>query len=495
MKLKEILSGIEYYCRNFQNLEVRGIAINSNQVFPGYMFVAIRGEEKDGHDFVYEAIERGASVLVVNKGFDQLMFHRNIVVIQVPDTREAICKIAANFYGHPFRFLDIIGITGTNGKTTVSFLLDKIFTYAGYHSGVIGTVCYRIGNREIPSTNTTPDSVSLQKYMDEMVQSGQDVLILEASSHGLAQKRLNGIKFDCGIFTNLGKDHLDYHRDMENYYRAKKILFTELLKDNGVAIINIDDEYGHRLYGEISGEKIRYGFSPQADVRAVEYKMSFKGISFKVDVMGREIKVFSRLLGVHNIYNILAALAVAYRYNIEFSKVLYAIENFTGVRGRLERVFGSSHLKVFVDYAHTPDALENVLSTLRSLKKGRLWVVFGCGGNRYREKRAIMGEIASYLADRVIITSDNPRDENPLDIIEDILTGVKNKDKCEVIPARKEAIEKTIEQADIGDVILIAGKGHERYQIVGNLVIPFDDREIASRALIRRTMREMANVS
>ena len=494
MKLREILSGIDFRCANFQDVDIRGITINSNQVLKGYMFIALKGEERDGHDFIYQAIEKGAVALVVNEEFDQLMFHKNIVIIRVSDTREAVHKIARNFYSHPAKFLEIIGITGTNGKTTISFLLDKIFTYAGYHSGVIGTVCYRIGNREIPSTNTTPDPVSLQKYMDEMVQSGQDVLILEASSHGLLQGRLKGVKFDCGVFTNLGKDHLDYHKGMESYYRAKRILFAELLKEKGTAVINIDDEYGSRLYKELSGQKISYGFSPQADVRALEYKMSFKGINFKVEMMGKKMNVFSCLLGIHNIYNLLASLAVAHVYGLDFSKVIYAVENFTGVKGRLERVFGSSQLKVFVDYAHTPDALEKVLYTLKELKRGKLWVVFGCGGNRYRDKRPLMGEIASRFADRIIITSDNPRDENPLDIIEDILTGVKNKDKCEVIPARKEAIEKAIEGAEPGDVILIAGKGHERYQIVGNVVIPFDDREVASRALIRRTMREMANV-
>ena len=494
MKLREILSGIDFRCANFQDVDIRGITINSNQVLKGYMFIALKGEERDGHDFIYQAIEKGAVALVVNEEFDQLMFHKNIVIIRVSDTREAVHKVARNFYSHPAKFLEIIGVTGTNGKTTTSFLLDKIFTYAGYHSGVIGTVCYRVGNREIPSTNTTPDPLSIQKYMREMVQSGQDVLILESSSHGLLQGRLKGVKFDCGIFTNLGKDHLDYHKDMESYYLAKKILFTELLKEKGTAVINIDDEYGSRLYRELSGQKISYGFSPQADVRALEYKMSFKGINFKVEMMGKKINVFSCLLGVHNIYNLLASLAVARVYGLDFSKVIYAVENFTGVKGRLERVFGSSQVKVFVDYAHTPDALEKVLYTLKELKRGKLWVVFGCGGNRYRDKRPLMGEIASRFADRIIITSDNPRDENPLDIIEDILTGVKNKDKCEVIPARKEAIEKAIEGAEPGDVILIAGKGHERYQIVGNVVIPFDDREVASRALIRRTMREMANV-
>jgi UDP-N-acetylmuramoyl-L-alanyl-D-glutamate--2,6-diaminopimelate ligase len=494
MKLKEILSGINFQSSNFRNEEIRGIAINSNQVLKDYMFIALKGEEKDGHDFIYQAIEKGAIALVVNETFDQFMFHKNIITIRVPNTKEAVYKIAEKFYGHPAKFLEIIGITGTNGKTTISFLLDKIFTYSGYHSGIIGTICYRIGNREIPSINTTPDPLSLQKYMREMVQSGQDVLILEASSHGLSQGRLNGIRFDCAIFTNLGKDHLDYHKDMENYYQAKKLLFTHLLKKNGSAIINIDDDYGLRLYKEFPGQKISYGFSSRADIRVEEYKMSFKGIHFKAEIMGKKIDIFSSLLGVHNIYNILAAIAVAHVYTLDLSKVLYAIENFTGVRGRLERVFGSSQIRVFVDYAHTPDALEKVLSTLRELKKGNLWIVFGCGGNRYREKRPLMGEIASRLADKVIITSDNPRDENPLEIIEDILSGIKDKEKCEVIPARKEAIEKVIESAQAGDVILIAGKGHERYQIVGNLVIPFDDCEIASRALVKRTMREMANV-
>ncbi len=495
MRLEKILSGIEYNAKNFRDLEIRGISSDSNQVHNNFLFIALRGETKDGHKFIYQAIERGASVIVSEENqYDEILFADNVVSIGVKDTKKVLHKISSNYCNEPERYLDIIGVTGTNGKTTITFLLEKIFSIANKPAGIIGTICYKVGNREIPSFNTTPNCLSIHKYMREMVDNLQDTLFMEVSSHGLKQGRLNGFHFDAAIFTNLGKDHLDYHRDMESYYNAKKILFSEHLKDEGIAVINIDDLYGARLYKEISKNKISYGFSPDADVRLIGHSIESRGMHLKINVAGLESVLYSPLFGRHNAYNITAAYALALKYGIEKEKIAYALENFEGVKGRMERVFGSSQIKVFVDYAHTPQALEQVLLTLKEIKKNKLWVVFGCGGDRCKEKRPDMGVIAFALADRVVITSDNPRNENPGEIIDDILQGVKFSENCLIIPDRREAIEKTIANAENGDIVLIAGKGHERYQILGNLIIPMDDKEIASKTLAKRTIREMANV-
>jgi len=496
MKLTDILSGIEFKSANFNNLDVRGISIDSNQVQKDFVFVAAEGTHCNGHDFIYQAIERGACVIVAEESrFKEPLSIDNVVLIKVKDTKEIIHKLAANYYRNPADCLNVIGITGTNGKTTVSFLLEEMFKTANISCGIIGTVCYKIGNREIPAVNTTPDSITIQKYMREMADTSGDVLLMEASSHGLYQGRLKGLNFDAAVFTNLGKDHLDYHRDMGNYYKAKKILFSQLLKKKAFAVINIDDEYGMRLFEEVTQDKISYGFREDADVRVVEYDISVRGMQLRIKAFKEELEVYTVLFGKHNIYNILAAVALALKFGLKKEHILYALENFAGVRGRLERVFGSAQVKVFIDYAHTPEALEGILTLLKKLGEGKLWVVFGCGGNRYKEKRPLMGHIASSIADKVIITTDNSRDENPMRIIDDIRGGMPATDeKCLIVPDRKEAIEKAIASSEEGDLILIAGKGHERYQITGNLIIPFDDKEVASRALAKRTIKEMANV-
>ncbi|MDP8234680.1 MAG: UDP-N-acetylmuramoyl-L-alanyl-D-glutamate--2,6-diaminopimelate ligase [Candidatus Saelkia tenebricola] len=496
MKLIEILSGIKFDSRNLNDLEIRGISIDSNRVQKDFIFIAVKGAHYDGHNFIYQAIERGACVVIVEENkLKEPLFSDNVVLIKVEDSKKIVHKIAANYYKHPSHYLDVIGITGTNGKTTVSFILEEIFKTAEISSGLIGTVCYKIGNREIPAFNTTPDAISIQKYIRETIDASGDVLLMEASSHGLYQGRLDGVAFDAAVFTNLGKDHLDYHLDMESYYQAKKILFTQLLKNEAFIVVNIDDEYGKRLLKEVDGEKISYGFSSNADVRIMEYDISIKGMQLKIKAFKEEFEIYTSIFGKHNIYNILAAIALALRFGVKKDYILNALENFTGVKGRLEHIFGSSQVKVFIDYAHTPEALKEVLFTLKNLKEGKLWVVFGCGGNRYKEKRSVMGVVAAELADKVVITSDNSRDENPAQIIDDIIKDIGDlKEKCCIIADRKEAIEKTIVRAEKGDLILIAGKGHERYQVIGNLIIPFDDKEVASRALVKRTMEEMANV-
>lgn len=496
MQLSRVLSGIDFKSNNFRNLDLKGISIDSNMVQRDFMFVALKGQKRDGHDFIYHAIERGASAILVEKDkFSDLVFSGRVVLIEVASPKDILAKISSNFYETSEDLIYTVGITGTNGKTTISFILDHIFKTAGLTTGLIGTICCKLGNREIPSFNTTPDAIKIRKYIRELVDLSGDAMFMETSSHGLIQGRLQGFKFDSAVFTNLDRDHLDYHGDMESYYEAKKILFKELLKKDGFGVINLDDSYGQKLYGDISQEKMSFGFSDTADISVLDYKLDIKGTSIKIDLLGEVLEFYTPMIGVHNIYNILAAIAVAVRYGIERELIIDAVESFKGVKGRLERVFGSSELKVFVDYAHTPKALEGMLSMFKDLKKNNLWVIFGCGGDRYKEKRSQMGRIASTLADKVIVTTDNPRSENPREIIEDIKKGLGQLGSdCCIVPDRKEAIERAIYESQKDDIILIAGKGHEKYQLMDNLVIPFDDKEVAQKSLVRRTMKKMANV-
>ncbi len=496
MQLSRILSGIDFQSKNFQDLDLKGISVDSNKIQRDFMFLAIKGENRDGHDFIYHAIERGASVVLAEEGkFSEVVFSGRVVLVEVKDPKAVLVKLSSNFYQIPENCLHMVGITGTNGKTTISFILEHIFKRAGLTTGLIGTICCRVGNREIPAFNTTPDAITVRRYIREVVDLSGDAIFMETSSHGLIQGRLKGISFDSAVFTNLDKDHLDYHKDMDKYYQAKKILFTELLKKDGFGIINLDDSYGKQLYKDISQEKISYGFSEDADISVLDYKLDIKGTSFKVKIFKEIFNFNTFMIGVHNIYNILAAIGIAIRYGLDKDLIISAIESFSGVKGRLERVLGSSEVKVFIDYAHTPKALEEMLKLFKGLKRNNLWVVFGCGGDRYKDKRHQMGRIASNLADKIIVTTDNPRSENPFDIIEDIKKGLGQlgSDYC-VIPDRKEAIEKAIYESQKDDIVLIAGKGHEKYQLVDNLVIPFDDKEVAQKALARRTMERMANV-
>ncbi|MDP8253674.1 MAG: UDP-N-acetylmuramoyl-L-alanyl-D-glutamate--2,6-diaminopimelate ligase [Candidatus Kaelpia aquatica] len=496
MQLSRVLSGIDFQSRNFQNLNLKGISIDSNKIQRDFMFLAIKGENRDGHDFIYHAIERGASVILVEEGrFSEVVFSGRVVLIEVKDPKAVLAKVSSNFYQTPENLLYMVGITGTNGKTTISFILEHIFKKAGLTTGLIGTICYRIGNREIPAFNTTPDAITIRRYIREVADLSGDAVFMETSSHGLIQGRLKGIGFDSAVFTNLDKDHLDYHKDMDGYYQAKKILFTELLKKDGFGVMNLDDPYGRRLYEDISQEKVSYGFSKDADIAVLDHKLDIKGTSLRVKIFGEVFSFNTPMIGIHNIYNILAAIGVAIRYGLDKELVVNAIESFKGVRGRLERVFGSSEVKVFIDYAHTPKALEEMLKLFKSLKKNNLWVVFGCGGDRYKDKRSQMGRIASSLADKIIVTTDNPRSENPLNIIEDIKKGLGQLGSdCCIVPDRKEAIEKAVYESQKNDIVLIAGKGHEKYQLVDNLVIPFDDKEVAKKALAMRIMERMANV-
>ena len=466
MKFKQLIEAIGP-CPDdtkIKDFEVRGLSSNSRNIQDNFVFVAIRGTHDDGHGFIQEAIDRGAKAVIVQCQVSGIKCRdKKINLIKVKDTRKALAKLAASFNGYPSSKIKVIGITGTNGKTTVSYLIEAILTEAGKACGVIGTVNYRFKDKLIPAKNTTPGPIELQSMLADMLREGIDYAVMEVSSHALSQQRTEGVNFHSAIFTNLTQDHLDYHKTMQDYFQAKLKLFQDL-SASSLAIINNDDEYGKKIKKLTPAKIVTYGIKDNADI------------------MDKDIKVKPKLIGRHNLYNILAAFAWAEEEGIDLEVIKSALHKFNFVPGRLERIDFSGNFSVFVDYAHTEDALGNVIKALRHLKPNRIIVVFGCGGERDRKKRPKMARVVSTLADFAIITNDNPRSEDPQKIIEEIKKGMKN-DNFFVIPERFEAIRKSLSLAESGDIILIAGKGHENYQILKDKVIPFDDREAVRECL------------
>jgi UDP-N-acetylmuramoyl-L-alanyl-D-glutamate--2,6-diaminopimelate ligase len=483
MKLETLLPALpEAQCRGPVNREIAGLACDSRQVRPGWLFVAIPGSKLDGSAFIEDAVTRGAVAVVAQSFCPQ----KDVTAIRVPNAREALARLAAAFYGNPSRRLRVAGVTGTNGKTTVAYMMRDILEAAGQPCGLIGTVEYRLGNRVIPASRTTPDSLSLQSYLAQMLQNGCTAAVMEVSSHALDQERAWGIAFDAALFTNLTLDHLDYHRTMEAYYEAKRKLFMALGREGKAAsaIVNIDDPYGRRLAADpaVKADVISCGRSPDALVRAEEVRLSASGTAFRAVTPWGTADGSLRLLGAYNIANALAALAACCALGVPLDAALQRLARMKAVPGRLEEVPCTRGFKVFVDYAHTDDALVNVLQTLREITAGRLIVVFGCGGNRDKTKRPKMGAAAGRLADFSVLTSDNPRTEDPLAILEQIRAGLGDA-RHEVVPDRAEAIGRALGMAAKGDIVLIAGKGHETFQEFDNRVIPFDDREVAAEWL------------
>ncbi len=404
-----------------------------------------------------------------------------ICFIVVDDGRSAVARLAAKFYGYPSKKLRVVGITGTNGKTTLTYLIESVLKRCGHEPAVIGTVNYRFKNTDRPSTNTTPGPVQLQAMLQEMVRAGVDHLAMEVSSHALDQGRTEGIRFTSAVFTNLTRDHLDYHRDLETYFQAKAKLFRHV-SGGSVAVINRDDPYGRRLIALSRCKVISYGTDPAADVWAGDIAFSFSGTRFTLHIGKQALTCTIRLIGLHNVYNVLACIAWAASERLSLTSVLGALAEFEKVPGRLERVGRSRDISVFVDYAHTEDALNNVLGTLRRIARHRIIVVFGCGGDRDRGKRPKMGRVVSDLADYAVVTSDNPRWEDPRRIISEIRQGMSGRKYC-VIADREKAIEKSLSLAHKGDVVLVAGKGHEQYQIIRDKILPFNDVEVVRRCL------------
>lgn len=486
--------------------EIEGIAYHSHKVKPNYLFVAIRGLETDGHRYIDEAVKRGALAVLLED--EKLCPPSSTTSIWVESTREALAKISSIFYGHPSSKFRLIGITGTNGKTTITYLLESIFKKAGETVGVIGTINYRYKDQSFPASHTTPESLDLQRMFWEMWNEGVTCVLLEVSSHALDMARVKECQFDGAVFTNLSPEHLDYHQSLDRYFESKRRLFSEYLvmseKPKRFAVTNQDDPKGEEIVRGLSVPIFRYGFHPSSDVSVREVRSSFEGVACQMKTPCGEFPLHSKLIGRFNLYNLMAAVATGIGANLSLEVIREGLEEVKGVPGRLERVDNPKGLRVLVDYAHTPDALEQVLTALAELhtqteSKGRRITVFGCGGDRDRTKRPLMAEVAGRLSDLVILTSDNPRTEDPLAIIQEAEVGfhsigvkklhlhkndLRNSTKGYlVIPDRREAIRMAIQLASPSDTVLIAGKGHETYQIIGKERFPFDDRIEAQKAL------------
>lgn len=465
--------------------EVAGITYDSRRVTPGMVFVAIPGRHNDGHEFIPSAIERGATAVISERnGIRSSRATR----IKVTDVREALARAAMSYYQRPSAKLRVIGVTGTNGKTTVAFMIKAILEAAGIKTGLIGTVRYEIGDRVIPAQRTTPESLEVQQLMSQMLRADCQACVMEVSSHALDQKRVFGVEFDVGIFTNLTRDHLDYHQTMENYFAAKQKLFTALQEGSkkGTAIINIDDTYGARLASQTKVEvNLTYGVEQAARLRATKIQLGRDGSRFLIETPERNFACRLPLIGRHNIYNALAAVGAGIALDIPVVKLQAALNAMPSVPGRLETVDLGQPFGVFVDYAHTDDALKNVLTTLREITTGRLLLAFGCGGDRDPGKRARMGKVAAELADFTLITNDNPRKEQPEKIASQIAEGYRSMrpEGFSIELERRRAIQQILGKAEAGDTVLIAGKGHETYQEFEDTVVPFDDRLHAQEAL------------
>ncbi|MBD1420101.1 UDP-N-acetylmuramoyl-L-alanyl-D-glutamate--2,6-diaminopimelate ligase [Sphingobacterium chuzhouense] len=476
MKLRELLHAIPVQqLEGILEVEVSSVCFDSRKVSANSLFVAVRGVQTDGHLYLDKAIENGATVLVLDTLPEQLQAEVTYVV--VADTSYVLGLLASNFYGDPSKGLKLVGITGTNGKTTIATLLFNLFKSLGYHVGLLSTVENKIGDRVIPATHTTPDPIALNMLLREMVDEGCDYCFMEVSSHAVVQQRIAGLRFAGGIFSNITHDHLDFHGTFDHYIKAKKKFFDDLDRF-AFALTNIDDRNGSVMLQNTFAHKKTYGLKNMADFKAKIIESHLDGMLLQVD--GHEVWV--KLVGGFNAYNLLAVYGAAILLEQETMKVLTAMSDIAGAEGRFDVVRSANGLVGIVDYAHTPDAVENVLSTIRELRKSgqQIITVLGCGGDRDKTKRPEMAEVAVRLSDKVIITSDNPRTEDPMAIIRDMEAGVDSKDRKHVftIAERKEAIRAACHLAQPGDIVLVAGKGHEKYQEVNGVRHHFDDKEI-----------------
>ncbi|MEH7106863.1 UDP-N-acetylmuramoyl-L-alanyl-D-glutamate--2,6-diaminopimelate ligase [Bacillus sp. JJ1764] len=487
MKLQELLKSLHLLTPyNGVDLEITSLENDHRKVQPGSLFICIKGYTVDGHDFAEAAVKNGSVAVIAQRELDI-----EVPVIIVNDTTRAMAVLADAFYGHPTRKLKLIGITGTNGKTTTSHMIEKIFADQGEKTGLIGTMYTKIADQIIETKNTTPESLTLQKTFHEMVGQGVGTAVMEVSSHALDLGRVHGCEYDVAVFTNLTQDHLDFHKTMEEYRRAKSLLFSQLGNSFDphkpkFAILNADDHASEVFKKVTAAHVVTFGIDQPADIRAINIQMSSTGIKFDILINGLIYPVHIQLLGKFSIYNVLASFAAALVSGIEIEEIIRSLESIKGVSGRFELVQAGQDFTVIVDYAHTPDSLENVLKTIQTFAKQKIFVVVGCGGDRDRTKRPIMAQIACRYATNPIFTSDNPRSEDPEAILDEMETGVKG-EVYQVIPDRKDAIYSAIEQASSGDVILIAGKGHETYQIIGSVVHDFDDRIVALKAIKERS--------
>lgn len=481
---------------HFDKLEILGsidkpvssLTYDSKKVNLNAIFVAIKGHNFDGHNFISEALSKGSSVIVCEKSphliiSDQQTISETTWII-VSNSREALGLLADRFFESPSRKMKLIGITGTNGKTTASYILESIFGGLGYKVGVVGTINYRWPGVTMKARQTTPESLDLQRFLMEMTETGIQFCCLEVSSHSIKQSRITGCHFEGVVFTNLGRDHLDFHQNIQDYYETKARLFTNF--DYGWALINTDDPYGKKIKEQCKGQVFTYGIRSKADFSARNIRIDKNGVSFSLKSSGGETAITSRLLGKHNIYNLLAACAGAQLCGMNIKDAGSALAEFDNVPGRLERIEEGQNFQVLIDFAHTPDALEKAARACREFTPGRLIVVFGCGGDRDTGKRPLMGKVAAKLSDFVIITSDNPRSEDPQSIVEGIISPLRREkyQNWSVQLDRREAIFEAVRMAKEGDTVLIAGKGHEQEQIFRDRILPFSDGKVAREALI-----------
>ena len=492
--------------------DISSIHYRGQEVQPGGMFVAVEGQTADGHDFIGQALKKGAVVIVLQKDPAPTLLNADLaatangrpIIIQVPDTRTALADLSACFFSYPSAGMYLIGVTGTNGKTTVAYLIESILLKAGFKVGVIGTINYRYANKTFPNPMTTPESLDLQRILSEMLHQGVTHVVMEASSHAMDLYRIKDCWLDAAVFTNLSQDHLDFHGDMQSYWSSKKSLFTEYLnrgpkKESAVAVINCSDPKGAELADMLSRPIIRTGSAPACEIKAETSRYQLVGTNGRVTTPQGSFDFKTPLVGTHNVENILSAAGAAAALNIAPDTIKAGIEALVAIPGRLESIENTSGRFVYVDYAHTPDALENAASALKAIAPARIICVFGCGGDRDKEKRPLMGAIVARLCDLSVVTSDNPRSEDPAAIIDQILPGIRQAQVVQysardlktgydkkgyiVEPDRRRAIELAIKVSRPDDAVLIAGKGHETYQIIGKKRIDFDDREEARKAL------------
>jgi UDP-N-acetylmuramoyl-L-alanyl-D-glutamate--2,6-diaminopimelate ligase len=488
MSLNDLLQGVALTVpASAKNTEILQVTCDSRKAAAGSLFFALHGAKVDGNAFLQDAIARGA-VGIVSGEPAPVWLPAIVSWVQVAEPRNALAIVAANFYGHPASRLRMAAVTGTNGKTTVTSLIDAMVKASGAKTGLFGTIAYHTPRREYPSPNTTPECVDLQGFLAEIRDEGGAFAVLEASSHALTMGRLWGCHFAAAVFTNLTREHMDYHKNFEDYFAAKRRLFEGTgAGAPDVAVVNTDDAYGKRLRG-LATRTVTYGLENGAEITAKKFSLSFAGLSFTAATPAGKVEVTSALVGRINVYNVLAAIGAAQALEIENAAIEKGLRDLESVSGRFQRIDEGQPFQVIVDYAHTDDALENLIRTARELNtKGRVITLFGCGGEKDRTKRPVMGEVTGRLSDLTILSSDNPRQEDPLKIISDIIVGLqKTSGKYLIEPDREKAIALAMDEARAGDIILLAGKGHENYQMLASGTIRFDDRENARAALRAR---------
>lgn len=480
MLLKDLLKNSDYsLLKGQENLEIKNLCYDNRKVKEGDLFLCVKGFNVDGHSFIEDAIKRGAKAIILE---DEKEVDADVTIIKVDNTRKVLAEVSSNFFGNPKDKLKIIGITGTNGKTTSAFIIKSILEKAGKKVGLIGTIANYIGDKKIHTERTTPESFELHELFCDMVKEGVEYCVMEVSSHSLDLYRVYGLEFEAGIFTNLTRDHLDFHKTFDNYYNAKFKLF----ENSKISLVNLDDSYGERVLADLKKnnlEEVTFSINKNSEFKAYEVKSHSNGSEFKLDINNSSEKFTINIPGLYNVHNALGCILSAYKLGIDIDDIKSGISDVT-IPGRCEMVAKERNLpySIIIDYAHTPDGLENILETIKGFVKGRIITVFGCGGDRDKVKRPQMGDIACKLSDIAIVTSDNPRTEEPMAIINDIVKDLNHKNYI-VVEKRYDAIEKAINMAEKDDVILIAGKGHETYQILASGTIDFDERKVVYEIL------------